>query len=61
MKTLPIHAEDLVAELNKLFPPRCISPGESLEDAHRYAGKRELVEFLLRVGEQTDPKNRERS
>jgi hypothetical protein len=42
-----------VVELSKMFPPRCIAPGESLADAHRYAGKRELVEFLMAVAERT--------
>lgn len=54
MKTLPLYATDLVEELNKLFPPVCIRPGQSLEDAHRYAGKRELVEFLTAVAVKTD-------
>ena len=47
LKSLPLHAEDLVDALDKLYPPRCIAPGQSLEGAHRYAGARELVDFLI--------------
>ncbi len=53
MNRLPVYATQLVEELNKDFPARCIAPGQTLEDAHRYAGKRELVEGLLRRLEAT--------
>jgi hypothetical protein len=60
VQTLPLYAEELVEELSKTFPPRCITPGQSLEDAHRYAGKRELVEFLLTVAQKTNPRTASR-
>lgn len=37
----------LVDLLDKSYPPQCISPGETLESAWRYAGIRALVEELL--------------
>ena len=45
---LPFAAADLIAELDRTTPAKCIQPGQTVEDAHRYAGKRELVESLLR-------------
>jgi len=51
---LPHDTGTLVDYLNELFPPRCIRKGESLEDAHRYAGKRELIEYvMMRYTEET--------
>ncbi len=47
MKPLPHTAIQLVEELAKSIPQRCIQPGETLEAAHRYAGQRDLVESLL--------------
>lgn len=54
MKTLPAFSVDLVEELARLFPARCIRPGETPEEAHRYAGKVELVEFLTALAAKTD-------
>jgi hypothetical protein len=54
MNQLPVYATDLVRELDKSTPARCIRRGESPEDAHRYAGQRELVEGLLRRLEATN-------
>jgi hypothetical protein len=51
---LPAATRDLLALLDKLYPPRCIAPGESLADAHRYAGARELVDTLLAAAERDD-------
>lgn len=47
MNRLPHTAASLVEELAKSVPERCIGSNESLESAHRYAGKRELVQSLL--------------
>ena len=58
MDELPLYASELVEELNNLFPPRCITPGQTLEDAHRYAGKRELVEMLAAVAARSDARRR---
>jgi hypothetical protein len=37
----------LLDELDKTYPAKCIAQGESLEDAHRYAGRRALIDQLL--------------
>ena len=49
LKAIPTFSTDLIKELDEKFPPRCIGSKESLEDAHRYAGKRELIETLLNL------------
>jgi len=49
IESLPLHAADLVEMLDAEFPARCIGPSQTPEDAHRYAGKRDLVDFLLRL------------
>lgn len=54
MKALPPTAVDLVRELDALYPPRCIGRDERPEDAHRYAGMREVVEYLLARAATTD-------
>lgn len=38
---------DLVDWLKENFPAKCISKGQSLEDAHRYAGMVELASKLI--------------
>lgn len=45
---LKIHEQsvDLISELDRAYPPRCIAPSESPEAAHRYAGRRELIDEL---------------
>ena len=55
---LPMLATDLIRELAASIPERCIGANESLEAAHRYAGKRELVNSLLlrlKATEESDP------
>ena len=44
---LPPLSAALIEELDAQNPARCIKPGESVEDAHRYAGRRALIEELL--------------
>jgi hypothetical protein len=44
---IPPNTVDLLKKLDKDYPAHCIRKGQSLEDAHRYAGKRELIEALL--------------
>ena len=44
LHVIPPTASELVEILDDMFPPRCIKPGETMEDAQRYAGKRELGE-----------------
>jgi len=46
---LPAYSADLIDELNKFIPHRCIDVGTTMEEAHRYAGKRELIDFLVRL------------
>ena len=56
MNQLPHLASDLVRQLDELLPPRCIQPDESPESAHRYAGSRSVVEFLLRLLDESEAK-----
>lgn len=51
---LPPLSTLLVEALDKAIPARCIQFGETLEEAHRYAGKRELVEMLLHLKSAAD-------
>lgn len=46
MKHLPATARDLVAALNAEYPARCIRPCETLAEAHRYAGARDVIDYL---------------
>lgn len=41
-----LNSPEIVEILESQFPPKCVEPGQSLEDAHRYAGKVELVQML---------------
>jgi hypothetical protein len=54
MKALPVYAADMVRELDSQYPARCIGPKETLEEAHRYAGKRELIDGLMRRLKETE-------
>lgn len=49
MDQIPPLSAQLIEALAVAIPARCIGPNESLEAAHRYAGKRELVEGLLTI------------
>jgi len=51
---LPVYAEELVAKLDEWFPPKCIGKNQTPEEAHRYAGKRELIEHLLWLRKQAE-------
>lgn len=42
-----MSAVDLIKALDRIYPERCISPLDTLESAHRYAGRRSLVVELL--------------
>jgi len=46
MKPLPIYTSDLLEELDKEYPLRCILPSETMEQAHRYAGARDVIDRL---------------
>lgn len=44
---LPQTVEALIQRLDELYPPHCIRPEDTLATAHRAAGRREVVEYLL--------------
>lgn len=46
---LPKDSYDLIDRLVEQYPPRCILPNETAEDAHRYAGAAQLVNDLLEM------------
>lgn len=58
MRPLPDHTRDLLDDLEEHYPPRCIEPLESLEDAHRYAGMVELIATLRARYEWTQENSR---
>lgn len=41
---------DLIDYLRKTYRPKCIAPGQSEAEAHRYAGAVELAQKLIRMG-----------
>lgn len=49
IEALPVLAADLVERLDEEFPARCIGPTQTPEAAHRYAGKRDLIDFLVNL------------
>lgn len=49
---IPTASYDLIDHLVKHYPQRCVLENETLESAHRYAGKVELVEELKSWKEQ---------
>lgn len=42
-------SEALIDVLGATFPEKCIAEDESPEQAHRYAGKVELIRFLRMI------------
>jgi hypothetical protein len=44
---MPRDSFALIELLDKSTPPMCVQKGQSLEEAQRYAGQRDLVEQLL--------------
>ncbi|EEE43296.1 hypothetical protein [Roseibium alexandrii] len=54
MITLPLDSSTLIEELDKMFPNKCIGKGETAEEAHRYAGRRELIDELKELKRQTE-------
>jgi len=45
----PLIEDDLIKWLDAAYPDRCIRKGESVEDAHRRAGARDVIERLQAV------------
>ncbi len=44
---LPPNTDALIVWLDKTFPHRCPHPNQTIKDIWMYAGKRELIDFLL--------------
>ena len=44
---VPPLSDELIKLLDKMNPARCIGHNESAIDAHRYAGRRALIDELL--------------
>ncbi|MBP5855689.1 hypothetical protein KAJ83_01610 [Marivibrio halodurans] len=49
---LPETTDGLLEFLAETYPPKCIAPDQRPEDAHRYAGKVELIRELISQREQ---------
>lgn len=49
-----MSALDLINILDLLYPERCISPMDTLESAHRYAGRREMINELIFMRDNPD-------
>lgn len=47
MMFIPRESVGLINALDGAYPHRCIGRGQPPEEAHRYAGKRELIDMLL--------------
>lgn len=47
-----MSARELINHLDEMYPERCISPMDSLESAHRYAGRREVINELIFLRDQ---------
>ncbi|MCC5780543.1 hypothetical protein H7H48_15890 [Nitratireductor sp. B36] len=50
----PRISPDLVDWLKKNFPPLCIHEGQTEVSAHRYAGKVELAQRLIKMGQRDE-------
>lgn len=44
-----MSAIELIESLDAAYPHHTILKGQSLEDAHRYAGRRDVIDELLSV------------
>jgi hypothetical protein len=51
---LPTLSDDLITFLDDVYPHECIRPGETMEDAQRRAGCRELIDELIHWREATN-------
>jgi hypothetical protein len=50
---MPATSAELIALLNRTYPARCILPDETVSNAHRYAGARDLIDSLIEWQEET--------
>jgi hypothetical protein len=53
MENLPLYSDDLVDELDRMYPERCADPNKSDREIWQYVGARSLVRMLLAKKEQT--------
>lgn len=56
IRPFPHYATDLLRIMEAENPPRCMKPGESVEDHLRYAGRVELIAELKEWLEATERK-----
>lgn len=49
MESIPLHSYDLITLLDKEFPARCARKGMTPEDIWIEAGRREVVDALVRL------------
>lgn len=49
---IPLLSTDLIEQLDEMYPETCIGPNESVEAAHRRAGKRDLINRLVKLNNQ---------
>ena len=52
---LPESVDELVDYLDAIYPDACVSPGETLVDASRRAGARDVVQHLRDLQKNGDP------
>lgn len=46
---IPLNTLEFIDLIDRAYPQRCMSRGESLEDHHRYAGMRELIDEMVQM------------
>lgn len=49
MENIPLASYDLISLLDQEFPPACARKGMSIEDIWLEAGRRQLIDMLLRI------------
>lgn len=57
---LPHTAYELIDLLDKAYPARCISATDTMAQAQRYAGARDLIDGLISMREEDNERQRER-
>jgi hypothetical protein len=53
---LPADALELIEQLDRKYPERCIGLSQTIEEAHFYAGKRALINELIMLKQKTEQK-----
>lgn len=54
---IPVYSCDLIKHLDETFPHKCPTLKANWEEVQRYAGKRELIDALLRKLEKAEIEN----